>query len=354
MIFRQLIDYETKTFSYLLADPLRRKAVLIDPVLSQVERDTKLLEEMRLDLEYTIETGVHGDHLTSSPILRAKTRCQTIVPKGSKVQGADREVEHGEAIMFGLLALEARSVPGRTKSNMMYVTADLSKAFVGSALLIRDLSRVDHPDSDPRMLYQSIREQILTLPSFTELYPGRDFAGRTATSVGEERQHNPYFFDNPTEEEFLARLDARELPDRSIIDSNRSQNSIFPPPMAYEVPEPSKQWAPIKRSVTGIPEVLPEWVFDSERNYRIIDVRGLDEYTGDLGHIEGSELVTLNNISGLALPWDRRKKYVTVCRSGGRSGRAAALLEQMGFTQVASMAGGMLRWSELEYPVVKE
>ncbi len=351
MIFRQLIDYETQTYTYLLADQLRRKAVLIDPVLGQVDRDIQLIEEMGLQLEYTLETGIHGDHKSGAAMLRARTGSKVLVPAHARVQGADQEISHGDAIYFGLHALEARSVPGRRASNMMYVTSDLSRAFVGSTLLIRDLSRVDHPDSDPRQLFHSLQDNILTLPSHTELYPGRDYHGHTVTSVAEERQNNPYLKDDPTEEEFLARLLARELPDRDVVDTNQNYNMQYQPQEAFELETSEAPWAPILRTVTGIPEVTAEWVKESPRNYQLIDVRGVGEFHGDLGHIEGAKLVTLNTLGAVALSWDRNEHYVTVCRSGGRSGRAAAILEQMGFTNVASMAGGMNRWSRLRYPV---
>ena len=113
---------------------------------------------------------------------------------------------------------------------------------------------------------------------------------------------------------------------------------------------PSEAWAPIERSVVGVPEVTVEWVFDSPGNYRLIDVRSLDEYRGPLGHIEGSELVPLGTLESQIVSWDRDERYVVVCRSGGRSGRAAMLMEEKGFNNVVSMAGGMNRWNALQYP----
>jgi rhodanese-related sulfurtransferase len=218
-------------------------------------------------------------------------------------------------------------------------------------LLIRDLGRVDHPDSDVDQLYHSLWDQILTLPDDTKLYPGRDYHGRTVTTVYEERHNNPFIKGKPSQEEFVRRVKARNLPPRSEtkIDANKAQNRIFLPKESLEKIAPSDSWAPIERTLVGIPEVTVEWVHDFPRNYRIIDVRGTEEFTGPLGHIENAELVPLDTLATEARNWDPSQRYVAVCRSGGRSGRAATILESLGFTMVASMAGGMLHWNEL-YP----
>ncbi len=110
-------------------------------------------------------------------------------------------------------------------------------------------------------------------------------------------------------------------------------------------------WAPIVRSMARVPEVFPEWVVEHTNEFRIVDVRGPDEYYGPFGHIEGSDLVPLYQLQQAVESWDRQQPIVLVCRSGARSGRAALLMEQMGFEAVASMAGGMMRWSSLCYPI---
>jgi glyoxylase-like metal-dependent hydrolase (beta-lactamase superfamily II) len=346
MLFRQLIDFETRTYSYLLADPIRRKAVLIDPVLGQVDRDVALLDEMGLTLEYTLETGVHGDHLSGAAELRARTGSKIVVPAEAGVQGADVELSHGDGIYFGLNALEVRAIPGRTASNVMYITADLSKAFLGPTLLVRDLPRVDHPDSDLHQLFRSLQDNVLTLPDMTDLYPGRDQEGRTVTSVWEEEQNNPYLKGRPTEQEFVRRVMARTMPDRTRVDDYKARNSHFPHPEEMDLAHTeTSPWAPIERTVLGVPEVTVDWVYSGEGDYRLIDVRGEGEFYGDLGHIQGSELVFLGALESQASQWDRSARYVTVCRSGGRSGRAATMMEKMGFKNVASMAGGMLVWN---------
>tara|TARA_B100000609_G_C17219329_1_gene438881 strand:- start:632 stop:1783 length:1152 start_codon:yes stop_codon:yes gene_type:complete len=350
MLFRQLIDFDTRTYTYLLADERRRQAILIDPVMGQVERDLNILNELGLQLKYVVETGIHGDHVSSGAMLRAETDAEIVVPKGAVVEGADIFIDHGEALFFGLLAIEARLIPGRTEGNAMYITSDLSFAFTGSSLLIRDLCRLDHPDSDPRKLWRSIQDNVLSLPDYTLLYPGRDHMGVTVTSVAEERRHNPYFKGSPTEQEFLYRLQARMLPPREEVDEVQAQNRVYHDKGQIQSGRPSEAWAPIERSVVGVPEVTVEWVFDSPGNYRLIDVRSLDEYRGPLGHIEGSELVPLGTLESQIVSWDRDERYVVVCRSGGRSGRAAMLMEEKGFNNVVSMAGGMNRWNALQYP----
>jgi glyoxylase-like metal-dependent hydrolase (beta-lactamase superfamily II) len=191
MLFQQLFDAESSTYTYLLADPHSREAVLIDPVLDQVERDVALLFELGLTLRYTLETHVHADHVTSGGVLRRRLGSQTVVSANGGAACADVLVRHGDVIRFGAKALEVRETPGHTNGDITYVTADRAMAFTGDALLIRGCGRTDFQQGDARTLYASVREQIFTLPDTTLVYPGHDYKGRTVSTVGDERLHNP-------------------------------------------------------------------------------------------------------------------------------------------------------------------
>ncbi len=226
MLFRQLFDRDTCTYTYLLADEETGDAVLIDPVLEQVERDLQLLRELGLTLRYAIETHVHADHVTGGGRLRDETGCQTVVSRFAEADCADRHVEDGTSIPFGRYALEARETPGHTDTCVTYVLQDRSMAFTGDALLVRGCGRTDFQQGDPRRLYESVHRQIFTLPDNCAIYPGHDYKGRPCSSVGEEKRFNPRLGGGKTVEEFVAIMEALDLapPKRIAVAVPANQN----------------------------------------------------------------------------------------------------------------------------------
>lgn len=352
MIFRQLFDPESSTYTYLLADEETREAVLIDPVLENLERDLSLLRELALRLVYSLETHVHADHVTASGHLRERLNSRSVVSAAGGAACADVKVQHGDVLRFGRCGLEVRSTPGHTDGCVTYVTLDHGLAFTGDALLIRGCGRTDFQQGDPGRLYDSVHHQILTLPEGTLLYPGHDYKGRTVTTVAEERDHNPRLGGGRTKEEFVGIMRELNLAYPKKIDVAVPANLQCGVVEADARPAAAESlWAPIVTSATGVPEVSPDWVALSRGRVRLVDVREVIEFTGDLGHIQGAELVPLATLGGHAPAWDRDEPIVTVCRSGGRSGTAARVLVNLGFSKVASMAGGMLAWTAQGLPV---
>tara|TARA_Y100001934_G_scaffold252173_1_gene315998 strand:+ start:123 stop:824 length:702 start_codon:yes stop_codon:yes gene_type:complete len=193
MLFRQLFDSETCTFTYLLADERSKEAVLIDPVIEKVERDLQLLNELSLSLKYIIETHVHADHITGAALLKEKTGAQTMVSQNAGVENADRTVKTGDTISFGDSHLQVRETPGHTSSCMTLVWEMHGRkiAFTGDALFIRGCGRTDFQEGSPNTLYKSVHEQIFSLPDDTLIYPGHDYKGHTRSTVAEEKQFNP-------------------------------------------------------------------------------------------------------------------------------------------------------------------
>ena len=184
MIFRQLFDAQSSSYTYLLADAATRQAVLIDPVFEHARRDAALVEELGLKLCWTLETHVHADHVTGAWLLKRRLGSMIGLCARSGAQGADRELEDGETVGFGRRALEVRCTPGHTNGCVTYVLDDQSMAFTGDCLLIRGSGRADFQQGDARVLYRSVHAQIFTLPAACLLYPGHDYRGLTATSVG--------------------------------------------------------------------------------------------------------------------------------------------------------------------------
>jgi len=204
MIFRQLIDPETSTYTYLLGDESAREAVLIDPVLEQLDRDCTLLEEMGLELRFTLETHVHADHVTASGRLRERLGSQIAVGARAGVRNADLSLEDGGVVRVADLRLEVVETPGHTAGCVTYVCSDGSMAFTGDALLVRGCGRTDFQDGDADTLFRSVRERIFALPDSYLLYPGHDYKGRTVTAVAEEKRCNPRLGLHRSREEFLS------------------------------------------------------------------------------------------------------------------------------------------------------
>ncbi|NOY72709.1 MAG: MBL fold metallo-hydrolase [Gammaproteobacteria bacterium] len=189
MILRQLFDYDTWTYSYLVADPESKEAVLIDPVLTQIDRDLSLLSELELNLKYALDTHVHADHVTASGHLREKTQCKTGVAKKNGVACADLALEEGETLTLGQLSIHVLETPGHTPGCLSFKIGHA--IFTGDALFIRGCGRTDFQQGNAGQLYDSIQNKLLTLPDKTIVYPGHDYQGRTTSTIGEEKNHNP-------------------------------------------------------------------------------------------------------------------------------------------------------------------
>ena len=356
MLFRQLLDPETSTFTYLLADEDSREAVIIDPVREQLRRDLQLLTELELELLYALETHVHADHVTGAWLLRKRLGCKLVVGARSGVRTADLGVADGETIRFGRHALEVRETPGHTEGCITFVCHGEGMAFTGDALLIRGCGRTDFQQGDPKRLYASVRDRILGLPDDTRLYPGHDYKGRMVTTVAEEKRYNPRLGDAKSLDEFVGIMEQLSLAYPKRIDE------ALPANMASGVTEPeethpsqleSDRWAPIQRTTSGVPVVMADWLSAHRQELRLVDVREHVEFCGPLGHIDGAELVPLHSLPERAREWDRDRPVVTVCTYGTRSGRAALTLAEAGFAKVASLQGGMVDWAEAGLPAVE-
>lgn len=198
MLFRQLFDPESFTYTYLIADTDLGLAILVDSVLAQVERDLKLLQELDLTLMYCLETHVHADHITGTEQLRAKTGCSGVVPAHAHVSCANRHIDDGEILTIGSVSLEAIATPGHTDSHMAYLVSNNPiktpvRVLTGDALFVRGCGRTDFQNGDAGILYDSVMQRLFTLPDRTLVYPAHDYRGHTVSTIGEEKQWNPRF-----------------------------------------------------------------------------------------------------------------------------------------------------------------
>ena len=191
MIFRQLFDAVSSTYTYLLGDPATGEAVVIDPVLEHWQRDSALLRELGLKPVTILETHVHADHVTGAWWLRREFGCEIALSAASGARAQTGCCEPTTASSFGKRCLQVRATPGHTHGCLTFVLDDASMAFTGDCLLIRGTGRTDFQQGDARAMFRSIRDQILTLPGECLLYPAHDYRGLAVSTVDEERRVNP-------------------------------------------------------------------------------------------------------------------------------------------------------------------
>jgi sulfur dioxygenase len=189
MIFRQLFDATSGTYTYLIASRRGGEALIIDPVLEKVDRYLQLVRELDLRLVKAIDTHLHADHITGLGALRDRTQCVTVMGEQTKADVVSIRVAEGDTVDVEGIALEALYTPGHTDDSYSYLMQD--RVFTGDTLLIRGTGRTDFQNGDPRAQYDSIFNKLLKLPSETLLYPAHDYKGDTVSTIGEERACNP-------------------------------------------------------------------------------------------------------------------------------------------------------------------
>lgn len=215
MLFRQMFDPTSSTYSYLIADRTTQEALLVDSVLEQVERDRKQLSELGLTLKYCLETHIHADHITGTSELRKLTGCQGIVPQNADIDCADRFIKDGEVLQLGDVTIRAIATPGHTDSHMAYLVNG-THLLTGDALFVRGCGRTDFQSGDAGTLFDSVTERLFTLPDETLVYPAHDYRGLTVSTIAEEKRFNPRFLGR-TRQQFIEFMDNLDLPDPKKI-----------------------------------------------------------------------------------------------------------------------------------------
>ncbi|MBV9858478.1 MAG: MBL fold metallo-hydrolase [Alphaproteobacteria bacterium] len=344
MVFRQLFDQQSSTYTYLLGDRRDGEAVLIDPVFEQVRRDSALICELGLRLVWTLETHIHADHVTGAWLLRERLGSRIAVSAASGAAGADRYLPADDTIGFGHRRLQVRATPGHTGGCLTFVLDDRSMAFTGDCLFIRGSGRTDFQQGDAQAMYRSVHDQIFTLPEECLLYPGHDYRGLTCTSVAEERRYNPRLGGEIALPDFTGYMKNLRLGHPKLLDVAVPANLRCGRPDNAEPPSEEPRWAPLRYSFAGIWEIDPHGLEEALAAVQVLDVREPDEFTGPLGHIDGARLIPLGELADRAGELSRERPVVAVCRAGGRSAQATVILQQAGFKEIANLTGGMLRW----------
>lgn len=344
LIFRQLFDPQSSTYTYLVADGETKAAVIIDPEFEQMHRDAALIGELELSLAWTIETHVHADHVTAAYLLKRRLGARIALAGASGAVGADRLLAAGDEIVFGAHRLAVRATPGHTGGCLTYVLDGGAMAFTGDCLLIRGSGRTDFQGGDAAMMYRSVHEQIFTLPDGCLLYPAHDYRGLTVTSVAEERRFNPRLGGEAGVEDFVGHMANLRLPHPKQIDIAVPANLNCGRPAADPRALADPSWAPLSFTFAGLWEIQPRVLEELAGPVQILDVRERTEFAGPLGHIAGAVLIPLGELPARSGELAKDRPIVAVCRAGSRSAQAVAMLRQAGFTDLANLAGGMLRW----------
>jgi glyoxylase-like metal-dependent hydrolase (beta-lactamase superfamily II)/rhodanese-related sulfurtransferase len=348
LLFRQLFDADTGTFTYLLADVPSRQGLIIDSVFEQHGRDLALIRELGIDLVASIDTHAHADHVTGSWLMHEATGCAIGLAAAARAENVTRPLAHGDRIAFGSRTLEVRATPGHTDGCISFVLDDQSMAFTCDALLVRGCGRCDFQQGNAHTLWTSINDQILSLPERCLLYPGHDYTGRSVTSVAEEKAFNARLSGDASERDFVGHMESMKLPHpHKIAEALPGNMRSGKPREAATAPA----WAPLARSYAGLPELTPAWVVAHQSEITVIDVRSAEEFNGPDGRVAGSLLIPLPELEAQSAQIPADRPVVVVCHSGSRSALATQQLLKAGRTEVANLRGGLSRWADEGFPL---
>jgi sulfur dioxygenase len=337
LLFHQLFEAESSTYTYVLADPESKEAVIIDSVLETVERDLKLLDDLGLKLKFILDTHIHADHVTGAGTIRLRTGAKSAVNRVANVPCADIALKDGDELSFGKYRIKAIATPGHTDACMTFLCENM--AFTGDALLIRGTGRTDFQSGSAEQLYETITQRLFTLPPETFVFPAHDYTGLTHTTVETEKRLNPRVGAGKSKAEFV----------KIMADQKLSY------PKKIDVALPANKLCGIIAEANSVPaEISPADTASRLAGTLILDVRPREEFVSDLGHIPGAHRAELGpELDKFLSGYNREKEIVFVCGSGKRSAQAMKEAKQKGFQNVVSMKGGMLLWKQEKRPVVR-
>jgi glyoxylase-like metal-dependent hydrolase (beta-lactamase superfamily II)/rhodanese-related sulfurtransferase len=215
MIFRQLYDSVSGTYTYLIASRRGGEALIIDPVLEKVDRYLTLVKELDLQLIKAVDTHVHADHVTGLGALRDRTQCITVMGEHSNVDVVSMRVAEGDKLTIEGVALDVVYTPGHTDDSYSFIMGD--RVFTGDTLLIRGTGRTDFQNGSARAQYESLFGKLLRLPDDTLVFPAHDYKGDTVSTIGEEKAHNPRL-QVKSVDEYIDLMSKLNLPNPKMMD----------------------------------------------------------------------------------------------------------------------------------------
>lgn len=228
MIFRQLFESASSTYTYLLGCERTGQAVLVDPVFDTIRRDLSLIQELGLRLSYTLDTHIHADHLTGACKAKGLVGSKIAAPKMEGLSCADFGIEEGHTFTVGDLNFQPVFTPGHTDTHHAYVLEQhgIARVFTGDSLLIDGCGRTDLQNGDIRCQFHSIREKLFSLPDETLVYPCHDYKARFVSTIAQEKARNPRIGVDISEEEFIEIMENLELPYPKRMDFAAAGNRL--------------------------------------------------------------------------------------------------------------------------------
>ena len=343
MIFRQLFEATSGTYTYLLASRRGGEALIIDPVLEKVDRYLQLIRELDLKLVKAIDTHLHADHITGLGALRDRTRCITVMGEQSSVDVVSMRIADGDRLGIEGISLDVAYTPGHTDDSYSFIMPD--RVFTGDTLLIRGTGRTDFQNGDPRAQYEFIFNRLLRLPDETMLFPAHDYKGDTVSTIGEEKRYNP-------------RLQVKSIDEYVALMNNLNLSN--PKMMDVAVPANMRQGLAQQEIARRGWAVTAEQARDliGRRDIVLIDLRERTEREKH-GVIQGSLHAPYPDLQGNIqaggmlheLASATNKRLVFYCAFGERSAMAVQAAQDAGLATACHIHGGIDAWKKADGPI---
>ena len=343
MIFRQLFDSTSFSYTYLIAAGRGGEALIIDPVLDRVERYIQLLDELDLRLVKALDSHLHADHITGLGALRDRTKCITVMGKESGVDVVSMRVADGDRVTIEGLGLDVIHTPGHTADSYCFRMDD--RVFTGDTLFIRGTGRTDFGNGDPAQQYHSIFDKLLTLPGETLVYPGHDYKGDTMSTIAEERAFNPRL-QVASVEEYVDIMNNLDLPDPKMMDVAVPANMKVGYSQDEIEAEGLSLGCEVAKEMLGQPDLV------------LVDLRDKDERARH-GVIPGSVHAPYPSLDENVRPGGllhelataTGKRLVFYCAYGERSAMAVKTAQEAGLTNSCHIKGGIDEWKKADGPL---
>lgn len=345
MIFRQLFDSASGTYTYLIASRHGGEALIIDPVLEKVDRYLQLVHELDLKLVKAVDTHLHADHITGLGALRDRTHCITVMGEQTKADVVSMRVTEGDRVAIEGVSLDVLYTPGHTDDSYSFLLG--GRVFTGDTLLIRGTGRTDFQNGDPRQQYDSIFNKLLKLPDETLVFPAHDYKGDTVSTIGEEKRFNPRLRVRSVDE-YVDIMNNLNLPNPKMMDVAVPANIHVG---LHQEEIARKGWAVSAAealALSGRPDIA------------IVDLREKAEREKH-GTIPGAlhapypELLENIGAGGILheLAAATGKRIVFYCAFGERSAMAVEAAQDAGLTSACHIEGGIDAWKKANGPVVR-
>ena len=345
MIFRQLLDQTSGTYSYLLASRAGGEALIFDPVLEKIDRYLQLVRELDLKLVKAVDTHLHADHITGLGALRDRTHCITVMGEQSKADVVSMRLADGDKLTIEGLSLDVIYTPGHTDDSYSFIMPD--RVFTGDTLLIRSTGRTDFQNGDPRQQYDSIFGRLLKLPDSTLVYPAHDYKGETVSTIGEEKAFNPRL-QVKSVEEYVELMNNLKLANPKMMDVAVPANIKIG---LHQDEIARRGWAVTAQEALGLvcnPDVA------------LVDLRERSERERN-GTIPGSLHVPYPSLQEsitpggmlLELAKSTSKRIVFYCAFGERSAMAVQAAQDAGLASACHIQGGIEAWRKASGPLAR-